>query len=251
MTYPTSSLEEVWGLFKEARVEITQVQTEVAQVQLEVAKARTEIAELSKETDRRFRETDRQLKENALQIKETDRQVRENALQLKETDRQVRENALQLKETDRQIRNMSKKIGELGGRLGSFVEGLIRPSVVKLFQQRGIDVHKVNGRVEVDNPKLGLSIEIDLLVINQDTCILVEVKSHLSVDDVNQHLERMQKFKPLFPEYENRQVLGAVAGMVIPPTAAKYAYRKGLFVIGQRGDHAVILNDLKFKPAVW
>jgi hypothetical protein len=40
-----------------------------------------------------------------------------------------------MKETNRQIKSMSKKIGELGNRLGEFVEEMIKPSVVKLFQE--------------------------------------------------------------------------------------------------------------------
>jgi len=31
----------------------------------------------------------------------------------------------------------------------------------------------------------------------------------------------------------------------------KYAYRCGLFVIGESGETAEILNDKEFKPKVW
>jgi len=41
--------------------------------------------------------------------------------------------------------------------------------------------------------------------------------------------------------------MGAVAGMVI----ADEVTSKGFFVIGQRGEDAVILNDDQFKPTVW
>jgi hypothetical protein len=83
------------------------------------------------------------------------------------------------------------------------------------------------------------------------TCILIEVKSRLTPEDVNDHLERLEKFKPLFPEYKDKQVFGAVAGMVITEDVEKHAYRQGFFVIGQRGENAVILNDEKFKPKPW
>jgi hypothetical protein len=39
--------------------------------------------------------------------------------------------------------------------------------------------------------------------------------------------------------------------MVVPSDSARYAYRKGLFVIAPSGDDVVILNDSKFKPKVW
>jgi len=38
---------------------------------------------------------------------------------------------------------------------------------------------------------------------------------------------------------------------VIADNVAKYAYKKGFFVIGQQGDSAVILNDSKLQPVAW
>jgi len=219
-TDPAPTLEDIWRLFRETDLRM-------------------------KETDLRMKETDRQLKENALQLKETDRQFKEMS---KETDRQIKEMS---KETNRQIKAVNKKIGELGNRLGEFVEGMIKPSVVWLFQERGIDVHAVMRDVEMNNPQLNLAMQIDLLVVNNGSCVLVEVKSNLSQDDVEEHLERMDKFKTLFPVYQNYRVLGAVAGMVIPKNIARYAYKKGFFVIAQQGESAVILNDNKFQPTTW
>ena len=53
------------------------------------------------------------------------------------------------------------------------------------------------------------------------------------------------------PRHRNMKFLGAVAEMVIPADVARYAYRQGIFVIGQSGDNMVILNDLKFQPKEW
>jgi hypothetical protein len=200
-----------------------------------------DIWRLFRETDRKFQETDRKMKETDAQMKETDRKM-------KETDRKIQENAAQLKETERLLR---QQIGDLSRRLGEFVEGMIKPAAVRLFKERGIEVHKVTQKVEANNPQLNLETEIDLLVINGDCCILIEVKSNLGIDDVNEHIKRMEKFKPLFPEYADKKSFGAVAGMVISENVAKYAYRKGFFVIGQKGDSAFILNDQKFQPTPW
>jgi len=41
---------------------------------------------------------------------------------------------------------------------------------------------------------------------DSDTAIAVECKSHLSVDDVNEHRERMGLFKTCWPEYANIQL---------------------------------------------
>jgi hypothetical protein len=189
--------------------------------------------------------------EPAPTLEEIWRLFKETDLRMQETDRIIKENALQQKQTDRQIKEMSKKIGELGNRLGEFVEAFVEPSIVRLFQEREVDITAVMRDVKAKNPKLNLAMEIDLFAINGDSCVLVEVKSNLSIDDVNEHLERMEKFKTLFPVYKDYRVLGAITGMVIPENVAKYAYKKGFFVIAQKGDSAVILNDNKFQPSIW
>lgn len=94
-------------------------------------------------------------------------------------------------------------------------------------------------------------LEIDLLVVNTDEIVALECKSNLSVDDVNQHLERLTKLKRLLPAYADKRVLGAMASMVIEDNVAQYVYRKGLYLIGQNGDHLEIRNEQDFVAKVW
>ena len=153
------------------------------------------------------------------------------------------------KETDKQIKQVNKQIGELGNRLGEFVEYQVRPAVVRLFQERGIDVHEFHPGLSVTRDHEGL--EIDLLVVNDADAILVEVKSKLTQRDVDDHLQRLAKFKRLMPRFRDVKALGAVAAMVVPDKVASYAYRQGLFVLVQSGESVVILNDAEFAPQVW
>ena len=184
----------------------------------------------------------RLLQEVSLRSLETDRQF-------KETDRQLKEIAEQSKQTDRKIKEVTKSIGKLGNRLGDFIEDAVRPAAVRLFQERGIVVHEVYQNVTMERDGEGL--EIDLLVVNDIEAVGVECKSNLKVDDVNEHLERLAKLKRLSPKYRNFKLMGALAAMVIPDNVARYAIAKGLFVIGQSGEHLEIRNDQNFKPAVW
>ncbi|MBV5301511.1 MAG: DUF3782 domain-containing protein, partial [Methylococcales bacterium] len=79
----------------------------------------------------------------------------------------------------------------------------------------------------------------------------IECKSNLSVDDVNEHLERLDKIKRLIPDHKDKRITGAVAGMVIPEQVGIYAMRKGLFVIAQNGGHLELANDEKFVAKIW
>jgi hypothetical protein len=191
----------------------------------------------------------RLLQEIAIRSQETDRQIKEVAEQSKETDKQFKETDRQFKETDRKIKEVTTSIGKLGNRLGDFIEDAVRPVAVRLFQERGIEVHEVYQNVTMQRDGEGL--EIDLLVVNDSEAVGVECKSNLKVDDVNEHLERLAKLKRLSPKYRHYKLMGALAAMVIPDNVARYAMSKGLFVIGQSGEHLEIRNGAEFEPAVW
>jgi hypothetical protein len=182
------------------------------------------------------------LKELAQSQQELSQSQQELSQAQKETDKQI-------KETDKQINRVSKQIGELGNRLGEFVEWQVRPAVVRLFQERGIDVHEFHPGISVKRDNEGL--EIDLLVVNDTDAILVEVKSKLTQRDVDEHLQRLAKFKRLMPRFRDVKALGAVAAMVVPNEVASYGCRQGLFVLVQSGENVIILNDAEFTPRVW
>ena len=251
-TDPAPTLEDVWRLFRETDLRFQESAQRMEKLSEETDRRFREteqlIENMGKETDRRFQETDRRFQETERQFQETDRKFQEIARQFQETDRRIQESEKRMEKLNQET---NKKIGALGGRIGNFVEGILAPGIEHLFQERGIEVTGTSRKVKKMNAALGLEMEIDLLVTNGDCCVLIEVKSSLSVEDVKEHLERMDKFKPLFPEHKGKKIYGAVAGMVIEEGADKFAWRKGFFVITQRGDSAVILNDNKFRPHAW
>ncbi|GCL54472.1 hypothetical protein NIES3806_18140 [Microcystis aeruginosa NIES-3806] len=189
------------------------------------------------------------LKELAQSQQELSQSQQELSQAQKELSQAQKETDKQIKETDKQINRVSKQIGELGNRLGEFVEWQVRPAVVRLFQERGIDVHEFHPGISVKRDNEGL--EIDLLVVNDTDAILVEVKSKLTQRDVDEHLQRLAKFKRLMPRFRDVKALGAVAAMIVPNEVASYGYRQGLFVLVQSGENVIILNDAEFTPRVW
>ena len=193
-----------------------------------------------------FEKTDREIQQLEKLSQETDRKMRELS---EETRRQSQETERQFRETAKKINQVSQAIGQLGGRWGEFIESMVKPAAVRLFQQRGLAVHEIYHHVTGN--RSGLAAEIDLLVTNDEYCVAIEVKSFLSVDDVKEHRERLEKFKILFPRYSDSKLLGAVAGAVIHEDVAKYAYRQGFFVLGQKGENMEILNDDEFKPKIY
>lgn len=194
-----------------------------------------ELVAAQKETDLKFQDTKSLFQDTGRKFQETDRKFQE-------TDRKFQE-------TDRQIKQVMNSLGRLGNKLGDFVEEMVKPALVRLFQARGIAVHEVHRGVSAE--RHGEAIEIDLLVVNDSDVVAVECKSSLSTDDIDEHLVRLGKLRRLLPRYAGARVMGAVAAMVLPDDVARYAYRRGLFVLAQSGDGVVIRNDEGFVPANW
>ncbi|HCO77100.1 MAG TPA: DUF3782 domain-containing protein [Rhodocyclaceae bacterium] len=180
----------------------------------------------------------------AEQGKETDRLIRELRESGKETDRRMQE-------TDRRIRALERQLGWLGNRLGQFVQDMVEPAVVRLFQEQGIPVHRVMPNVRARDDAGQTVMEIDLLVINGDHAIAVECKSRLTTDDVDEHLERLSRFKAAFPEYADKLLHGAVAAMGAPDEVVRYAEKQGLYVLVQADDDVVVRNQPGFTPRTW
>ncbi len=217
------TFEDVWKMFQEM-----------------VREDRERRAEL----DRRMQETDRQMQETDRRMQETDRQMQETDRRMQETDRQMQE-------TDRLVKEVSRQVGNLGSRWGEFVEGIVAPACETLFAKRGIPVHRVSPRVKAKSLDNSRRMEIDLMVVNTDSVVLVEVKSRLTAEDVRDHLKRVREFKEFYEGESGAKVMGAVAGILIDNDVDRFAMNEGLFVIVQSGDSVKLANDDTFVPRIW
>ena len=180
----------------------------------------------------------------AIQSRETDRLIRELRAQSAETDRRMQE-------TDRRMRELQRQLGGLGNRLGQFVQDMVEPAVVRLFQARGIPVHRVYPRAQARDDAGRCVLEIDLLVIDGDHAIAVECKSRLTSDDVDEHVKRLSRFKSCFTEHADKRLLGAVAAMGASEEVVRHAERQGLYVLLQADDDVVVRNSPDFQPRAW
>ena len=151
-----------------------------------------------------------------------------------------------MEELKKQVQETTKAVNNLTTRWGRFVEEMVEPAVVRLFQERGIDVTQTMSRLKSQRPRAAM--EIDIVAVNGSELVAVECKSRLSKDDVNDFLTRLQRFKVAFPQFREFRIYGAVAGIEIDHGIDAYAYRQGLFVIKQSGETVKIANDDLFQP---
>ncbi len=216
------TLEDIYKLFEKTNEKFEQ--------------SRQEYDRRLAEADRRAAQTDRRLAEIAA---EADRRAAEAAA---EADRR-------LAEMKKNSANAMRAVEGLTTRWGRFVEELVEPAVIQLFRSRGIDIKETYSRARVK--RQGIAMEIDILAVDETEVVLVECKSRLSKDDVNEFLDNLSKFKQAFPHYKNYQAYGAVAGIEIDEGVDRYAYKKGLFVIKPSGETVEIINDSGFQAKFW
>jgi len=177
-----------------------------------------------------------------MQMKETDIRMKETDIRMKETEKFIRE-------TSRVVDNLSKKMKESESRWGRFVEALLEGTLIKILNNFGIEV---NGTL-LREKKLykGEMFEIDIIAKNGTDIVAVEVKTTLSVQDVDDYLEKLSKFKTIFKDYSHNNLIGAVGYISKDSEADKYAAKKGLLVIKAVGEGAKIINRKGFKPKIW
>ncbi|MDR2607738.1 MAG: hypothetical protein LBC57_05035 [Treponema sp.] len=184
--------------------------------------------------------------------KETDRQIQATNRQMQETDRLIQATDRQMQETDRQMQETYKRIGELGNRFGDMVEYMVLPNLLVKFEELGFTFTKAN-RTEIKDREHNIFLEVDALLENGDKVMAVEIKSKPNIDDIHDHIERMEKLRKYADLHNDKRVyLGAIAGVVFGDSEKIYTLKKGLYVIEPSGDTFNIIEPKgKYHPHEW
>lgn len=166
-----------------------------------------------------------------------------------EADRRFAEADKRLARAEAIAAKANQAVNSLSSRWGGFVENIVAPAALRLFQEQGMAVQEVYQRVR--SARGNRNLEIDILVVDDDVAVAIEVKSRLTQDSVRQILRSLEQFKSAFPHYGSYRLYGAVAAIEIDKDVDTYAYNQGLFVIQQSGDSVAISNPSDFTPYTW
>ena len=133
-----------------------------------------------------------------------------------------------MRKTDKRIKELTEQFTSTTGHIS---EGLIAPAAVKIFQKAGFNIDRSYCNLKKKNKLNQLEMEVDCLLLDDTLVIAVEIKTNCRVKDVDKFLRNMAKFKRLFPEYKDKEVLAAVAALHFDHEAAEHAHEQGLLVI--------------------
>ncbi|MDR3191712.1 MAG: hypothetical protein LBT87_01460 [Treponema sp.] len=174
-------------------------------------------------------------------FQETDKQIKELS---KEADRRR-------VETDRQIKELSKNIGGLNNAFGKWAEEMVSAKLWEKFKAMGYAFTR-GGPMKFWEDDRTVA-QVDMFLENGDYAMPVEIKSDLGEEDVDAHVERIEKVrKQLDKRGDKRKLVGAVAGMVVSGKVREYAQKKGLYVLVQSGDSVALAEAPEgFKAREW
>ncbi len=133
-------------------------------------------------------------------------------------------------------RELGKQIGGLGEKFGSFAEGLALPSMERQLAERfGTTGFAIRPRVRKGKDEL----EVDAIAYSDGeagTVCVVDVKSHLRDEGIDQFLRSLEKFPRLFPEHGGKRLIGVLAVVDTRPPVEERVLREGLVLARIRDD---------------
>jgi len=177
-------------------------------------------------------------------IQETDRQLQALARKGRETEEQVQE-------TGRQLREVGRQLGRLGDKFGSFTEGMALSSMTKILIQR-FGMQYVSPRVLAR--RNGRSIELDVLAYSnsdRNEAYVVEVKSHLREEGVEQLRKTLRDFRDFFPEHANKKVFGILAAVDVSENIATMALHQDFYLARIHDDEFELQVPEDFQPSAY
>ncbi|WP_201739269.1 type I restriction enzyme HsdR N-terminal domain-containing protein [Tepidimonas charontis] len=180
----------------------------------------------------------------AVQSRETDRLIRELRESSRETDRRMQE-------THRQLRELGWQIAGLGDKFGYFAEGMALPSMERILLTR-FGMETINPRVRVRRG--GREQEYDVLAWANgavNTAVIVEVKSRVKREAIEQLKQQLQELPQLIPELAGNARIGILSGIGWDPGVMQEAQAAGLYTATIHDEVFELTTPKDFTPRRW
>jgi hypothetical protein len=151
-------------------------------------------------------------------------------------------------ETDRILQENARQLQRLGEKFGGFTEGMAYPSMQRVLCERfGMSVTSVRA----SSRKNGRSLEIDVLAYANgevNEVYVVEVKSHLREDGLQQMLRILREFHEFYPGHEAKKVYGILAAVDVPEDLQERVLSQGIYLANIHDETFEIRVPESFQP---
>ncbi len=163
-------------------------------------------------------------------------------------------------EMDRQVLRLSKEMGRLSNKMGTLVEDMVSPDMLRILRQIANipedDFGTINVRVQQEFKGNKLNghppvMELDAIAKSGNYVLINETKATFRPEYVTHFLEKLAMIRDYFPEFTGKQVYAAIASLRIDPSLAKHAHDEGLLVLSLAEGMLEWQNPPGFVPKVF
>ena len=166
------------------------------------------------------------------------------------TDKYVKETLEKIRKTDERMRKLAGDLEKEFGKTGRKIDDMFIPRLEGEFGALGFVFDRSAERAVFGNREYpSCYAEIDVFLEDRDRAVAVAVKGRpyfdggetvaarpglgeASIDDVREHVERMEKLRRHFKlTGDGRKLYGAVAAAVFPAAVLGFALKQGFYVI--------------------
>ena len=232
-----SDHQDVWDMLREnqrlLRESSIRREREWKEADARYERERQEAAKRNEEYERKKQEEEEKYKRERQEFnKEMERMHQE-------AEKQNRELREQMKVTDMKIQEMSRRFFSTTGHI---IEGLMSSASMEMFQKAGFDVYNKAKNLHHKNKSLNAEMEIDVLLSGDTTAVVIEVKASCDRKDVDHVLKQMERFRLLYPEYHDKEVVVAIAAINYELDADIYAHEKNLVVVRAESRNVFLID---------
>jgi predicted AAA+ superfamily ATPase len=171
-------------------------------------------------------------------IKSTDKYKEDTDKYRKDIDKYIKDSEKARKENEKYKKENDRRFGDLENRFGELAEHLVAPGIAKRFNALGFKFDSIapgGEKIMGENDKI--KAQVDLVLRNGDYIAAIEVKVKPKLEDVHEHIKRLEILREHWDKRNEKRVLiGGIAGAIFPQNVKTEALNAGLYVLVQSGD---------------
>jgi hypothetical protein len=215
----------------------------------ESAKRREESAKrreaAEKESAKRFEAAEKDRGESQKRFEAFEKRMDEHKV---EAERLWQEILFSRQETDRVLTSLERRYGDLGNAFGDYTESMFRPSLKRVLREQfRMTTIKAPEHIEVG----GETLEIDMVGHAEDELdevYIVEIKSKLRQDAIDQLHKHLRRFPRFFPKHRGKKLFGILAAVQIPNELRSKVLKEGFYLATVKDDVFEITSPDGFEP---
>ncbi len=154
--------------------------------------------------------------------------------------------------TEETLRQVTKQLGGLGNKFGSFTEGLAFASMQRVLSRHFHVDHISFRHIARRN---GHEQEFDLIGLangERQTVYVVEIKSELNEQELQKTLKKLRAFFDCFPIYRGMKLYGIISAVDVRGALADRVMHEGLYLATAGDENFKLVKPPRgFKPKVF